>query len=127
VGLAGACEGVFDVEDVAFEVEGGAGLVEFVGRALLVVGDDEEGSAEGVEMGLGGGGGVGLGEQEGSALRVGAGQREPIGAPPGVHDVVVGIRGGLQPRRAEDAGVGAVGEVGAGHSAEGIVPNHRCW
>jgi hypothetical protein len=127
VGLAGAPEGVFDLEGASLDVELAAGLQEGGGGEP---GDGEEGAAEGVEVEVGRGVGVGLGELAGSLLggAGGGGGAGLAGCAPevaGLGDGVVGVVGGELPRAAVDPGVGAVGEVGADETAEGVVGQDR--
>jgi hypothetical protein len=93
VGLAGAPEGVFDLEGPSLDVELAAGLQEGGGGEP---GDGEEGAAEGVEVEVGRGLGVGLGELAGALLGGaggGAGARLAGCAPEvaGLGDGVVGV------------------------------------
>jgi hypothetical protein len=123
VGLAGAPEGVFDLEGPSLDVELAAGLQEGGGGEL---GDGEEGAAEGVEVEVGRGLGVGLGELAGALLGgagggAGAGLAGRSPEVAGLGHRVVGVVGGELPRAAVDPGVGAVGEVGADEAAEGVV------
>jgi hypothetical protein len=131
VGLAEALEGVRDAEGVAFEVELGAGG-EVLGRgAVEVVGDAEDGAAEGVEVLGAGGGGVGAGFVVGDAPGVRGGEGL-AGLSPEVFFVVEGVVAvpglGL-PGPLGGLFVGSVGVVDSDESAGGVVddaPTRRC-
>jgi len=67
---------------------------------------------------------VGLGQLGGAALRLTRGQGQALGVPRRAEHGVVRVEAPLLPRRKFDAGLGAVGQLGADQPPERVVVQH---